>query len=36
MRYGELLKRTEGKGGFDDYHKIALRDQVRVPKFWHT
>ena len=36
VRYGELLKRTEGKGGFDDYNKIALRDQVRVPKFWHT
>ena len=22
--------------GFDNYHKIAIRDQVHVPKFWHS
>ena len=22
--------------GFNNYHKIAVRDQVRVPKFWRT
>ena len=24
------------KTGFDKYHKIAIRDHVRVPKFWRT
>ena len=22
--------------GFENYHKIAVRDHVRVPKFWRT
>ena len=22
--------------GFDNYHKITIRDHVNVPKFWHT
>ena len=22
--------------GFDNYHKIAVRDHVYLPKFWHT
>ena len=22
--------------GFDNYHKIAARNYVRVPKFWRT
>ena len=24
------------ESGFDNYHKIVLRDRVSVPKFWHT
>ena len=24
------------KTGFHNYHKIAVRDHVRVPKFWRT
>ena len=26
--------RTKIKSGFDNYHKIAVRDHVRLPKFW--
>ena len=22
--------------GFGNYHKIAVRDHIRVPKFWRT
>ena len=27
---------TCGCAGFNNYHKIAVRDHVRVPKFWRT
>ena len=27
---------TCGCAGFNNYHKIAVRDHVRVPKFWLT
>ena len=27
---------TSKASRFDNYHKIAVRDHVRVPKFWHT
>ena len=28
------LKNKLACTGFDNYHKIAIRDHVRVPKFW--
>ena len=32
----KLRKMKNDETGFDNYHKIAVRDHVHVPKFWHT
>ena len=32
----QILFSEIGHAGFDKYHKIAVRDHVRVLKYWRT
>ena len=40
QNYGDKIDDVHGDAsegtGFDNYHKIAVRDHVRVSKFWRT
>ena len=37
LRNGKYQSKMEHwYAGFDNYHKIAVRDHVRVPKFYHV